>query len=118
MAPHAAVPVDIDPQQANEFLQEGALMVDVREPWELVELRVPGALHIPLMQLPARSAELPRDRTLVFLCRSGARSHTAARILLAAGHADAMNLQGGILAWHHAGLPTKSGPLEDDDGQQ
>ena len=87
-------------------------MVDVREDWELQQLRVPEALHIPLMELPARVQELPKDRTLVFLCKSGGRSHHAARMLQAAGYPDVLNLAGGILAWHREGLATESGTGE------
>lgn len=102
----------MDPEDARAMLEKGALLVDVREPWELEQLRVPGAVHIPLMELPTRLQELPTDRTLVCLCKSGARSDHAARMLLAAGAPDVLNLTGGILAWHRAGLPTSSGPLE------
>lgn len=87
-------------------------MVDVREAWELVELRVPGSTHIPLMELPGRLQELPKEQTLVMICRSGARSQHAARLLMASGHNDVLNLSGGIIAWHREGLPTTSGPME------
>lgn len=106
-------PPQVDPQEARELLEQGALLVDVREGWELEQLRVPGAVHVPLMQLPARLDELPSDRTLVFLCTSGARSDHAARMLAANGYPDVLNLAGGIVAWHRAGLPTERGPVED-----
>lgn len=95
------------------MLQKGAVLVDVREPWELEQLRVPGAVHIPLMELPGRLEDLPTDRTLVCMCKSGVRSDQAARLLAASGAPDVLNLAGGILAWHQAGLPTRRGPLEE-----
>ncbi len=102
-------PPEVDPEQASELIKQGALMVDVRETWELEQIRVADAVHIPLMELPRRMQELPQDRTLVMLCQSGGRSQQAARLLAASGYPDVLNLQGGILGWHHAGLPTRRG---------
>lgn len=110
-----AAPPEVDPQEAKEILDQGGLLVDVREGWELEQLRVPDSLHLPLMELPARIHELPKDRTLVFLCKSGARSQHAARLLKQAGHEDVLNLAGGIVSWYHARLPTETGPLEEED---
>lgn len=108
-----ASPPAVDPPEAQQMLEKGAVLVDVREPWELEQLRVPGAVHIPLMELPGRLHELPTQQTLVCMCKSGARSDHAARMLAAAGVPDVLNLAGGILAWHAAGLPTTRGPLDD-----
>lgn len=102
-------PPEVGPEEAKELLEQGALVVDVRETWELEQIRITDAVHIPLMELPRRMHELPRDRTLVMLCRSGGRSQQAARLLSASGYDDVLNLQGGILGWHHAGLPTRRG---------
>ena len=75
----------------NEFL------LDVREPVELAVEDVPGAVHIPIGQLRARLAELPRDREIQVICRSGQRAYYATRILLQHGFA-ARNLSGGSLS--------------------
>ena len=75
------------------------LLVDVREAWELDIARIPGALHVPMGDIPARLAELDRDRDLVILCRSGARSLSVVHFLEAQGYPSAANLRGGILAW-------------------
>jgi rhodanese-related sulfurtransferase len=83
---------------------QGALLVDVREPWEWSAGRVAGARHVPLGQLPKRADELPRDREVVVVCRSGNRSAHATRMLQGAG-IDAVNLYGGLRAWSAAGLP-------------
>ncbi len=72
-------------------------LLDVREPVELAVEQVPGAVNIPLGQLRARLEELPRDREILVICRSGQRAHTAVRILLQNGH-KARNLSGGMLS--------------------
>ncbi len=82
------------------------VVLDVREAPELRIAPFPfPVVHIPLGQLAARTGELPRDRTLVCLCRSGARSAQAARWLAREGF-DAVNLDGGILTWSRRIDPT------------
>jgi NADPH-dependent 2,4-dienoyl-CoA reductase/sulfur reductase-like enzyme/rhodanese-related sulfurtransferase len=74
-----------------------AFLLDVREQAEIAAEAVPGALHIPLRQLRARLAELPKDREIHVICRSGQRAYLATRILLQAGF-KARVLSGGMLA--------------------
>jgi NADPH-dependent 2,4-dienoyl-CoA reductase/sulfur reductase-like enzyme/rhodanese-related sulfurtransferase len=76
---------------------DGALLLDVRQPAELAVERVPGAVHIPLHELRSRLAELPHDREILVICRSGQRAYYATRILLQNGF-DARSLSGGMLA--------------------
>lgn len=76
-----------------------AVLLDVREPFELARARVPEAMHVPMQQVPARLAELPRDRPLLVLCHHGARSQAVADWLLANGFTDVANVAGGIAAW-------------------
>lgn len=76
-----------------------AILLDVRESWELDVARLPDTLHIPMAEVPARLAELDRQRQIVVLCRSGGRSLTVARFLEAQGYRSVANLAGGILAW-------------------
>jgi len=98
---------DISPRAAEGL---GAPIVDVREPYELVEDgRVAGAVNIPLGELSARAEEVPRDQPVLILCRSGARSGMAADALRASGY-DAYNIDGGILAWEREGLPVERNP--------
>ncbi len=73
-------------------------LVDVREPAEVAEGTLPGAVNIPLGELPSRVAELDRSRRVVVLCRSGGRSTQAAEFLTAAGFDDVVNLSGGMLS--------------------
>jgi rhodanese-related sulfurtransferase len=97
----------IDPTAAHRGLQDGTLvLVDVREPSEVAEVAVPGARHIPLAALAARSGELPADRRVGFICRSGMRSRRATKTARAAG-LDAVDVRGGVLAWRQAGLPVR-----------
>jgi sulfur-carrier protein adenylyltransferase/sulfurtransferase len=75
------------------------VIVDVREPGEFEICRIPGAILIPLMQLPTRLGELDRDQEIVLQCKVGGRSAMATALLRAAGFSKARNLAGGILAW-------------------
>jgi NADPH-dependent 2,4-dienoyl-CoA reductase/sulfur reductase-like enzyme/rhodanese-related sulfurtransferase len=76
---------------------DGAFLLDVRQPVELVVESVPGAVNIPLPQLRARLGELPKDREIAIICRSAQRAYYATRILLQNGF-TARNLSGGTLA--------------------
>jgi len=73
-----------------------ALLLDVRQPVELVVESVPGAVNIPLPELRARLGELPKDREILIICRSAQRAYYATRILLQNGF-KAKNLSGGTL---------------------
>lgn len=96
----------VDAEEAHRLHEDGtAVIVDVREPFEWEEARIPGATHIPLGALGDRVDELPEDRTVILQCRSGARSADACAQLLQAGLEEVYNLEGGILAWHRAGFP-------------
>jgi len=75
-------------------------LLDVRDPFELAVESVPDALNIPLGQLRARLGELPRDREINVICRSGQRAYIATRILLQNGF-KAKNVSGGMLSLAH-----------------
>ena len=78
---------------------ESLCVLDVREARELAVARYPfPVLHVPMSQVPARLDEIPKDRTVVCACRSGSRSASVAGFLRRQGF-DAVNLDGGILAW-------------------
>jgi rhodanese-related sulfurtransferase len=79
-------------------------LLDVREPVEWDAGHVPGSVHVPMGELGGRLAELPRDRLVVAVCRSGARSAAVVGALTHAGY-RAENLDGGLLAWREAKLP-------------
>ncbi|MGH8260206.1 MAG: molybdopterin-synthase adenylyltransferase MoeB [Steroidobacteraceae bacterium] len=74
-------------------------LVDVREPAEFAIGRLQGAVNIPVGDLPARIAEIPRDATPVFICRSGRRSLNACTLAMRGGIESPAHLEGGLLAW-------------------
>ena len=76
-----------------------AILLDVREAFELALASVPGAVHVPMGEVPARLAELPRDRPILVLCHHGIRSQGVADWLLRRGFTDVANVRGGIAAW-------------------
>ncbi len=90
-------------------MQQGALLVDVREQNEFDEVHAEGAQLIPLSEFETRYAELPKDRELVMICRSGARSARAGEFLKAQGYGEVVNLAGGTMAWVEGGLPSVQG---------
>jgi hydroxyacylglutathione hydrolase/adenylyltransferase/sulfurtransferase len=79
-------------------------LVDVREPYEWEAGRIEGARHLELERLSSQAATIDRDRPVVFHCRAGVRSLMAAQAFKRAGF-DAWSMEGGIQAWHDAGLP-------------
>lgn len=85
-------------EAARRFRAGEALLLDVREAFELQRARVEGALHIPMRQIPQRLAELPKGKPIYVLCHSGARSQAVADWLLPQGY-DVANVAGGIDAW-------------------
>jgi len=89
-------------------------VVDVRErdEYDGPMGRIPGSRWIPLGELSARAGELARDRPVVAVCRSGARSAHAVAMLSKAGFPNVANLAGGILRWHAEGLPVEGGREE------
>lgn len=94
----------IDPAEAARRLDAGAFLLDVREDDEWQAGHAPQATHLPLGRLEAEHGSLPKDTEIVVICRSGARSESAAAALLGAGY-DAVNLAGGMRAWAAAGRP-------------
>jgi rhodanese-related sulfurtransferase len=101
---------DVAPEDAVGLVEAGALLLDVREPDEWQAGHAPGAVHVPMREIPARVEDFSTDRRIVAICRSGARSRTVAEALVGAGF-DVVNVGGGMRAWEAADLP-----IETDDG--
>ena len=97
---------DVPPTTLKDHLAAAAL-IDVREPHEYSgELgHIAGSRLVPLGTLGAALSREDRQRAVVLVCRSGARSARAARELVAMGFDQVMNLSGGMLAWNAAGYP-------------
>jgi rhodanese-related sulfurtransferase len=87
-------------------------LLDVREPEEWVAGHVPGAHHLPMMQVPTRLAEVPTDSDVVVVCRVGNRSAQVVGYLIRNGWDNVRNLDGGMGAWVDAGREMVS-----EDGQ-
>lgn len=99
----------IDPVTALELQRDGAVLLDVRERPEWSAGHAPKARHIPLGELDRRRREIATGRTVLTVCRSGARSARAAAALRRAGF-TVLDVKGGMRAWDAAGLPmTASG---------
>ena len=98
----------LDSDEAQARVAAGALLLDVREMDEWRETRIPGSTLLPMSEIASRVADVPRDRPLVVVCRSGNRSHQVAAWLTSQGF-DAANLMHGILGWARMGLPLESG---------
>jgi rhodanese-related sulfurtransferase len=75
------------------------LLLDVREAEELLLARLPGALHIPMSEVPGRLHELDPDAQIVVVCHHGIRSASVAQFLAQRDFAHVVNLAGGIDAW-------------------
>ena len=104
----------ITPQQANALIDDGAKLIDIRDPDEYAREHIPAAQSVPLDTLPG-GLKTQAGETVIFHCQSGARtSNNAARLAQAASPAQALVVEGGIQGWKQAGLPTvedKSQPL-------
>lgn len=102
--------IEVDVPRARALMDDGALVVDVREPHEWEAGRIAGAVHIPMAALSGSADTLPRDRVIIFQCRVGGRSLMAAQAFRQAGF-RACSMAGGLIDWRQAGLP-----LTPDDG--
>jgi rhodanese-related sulfurtransferase len=107
----------ITPEEAARLLREdGATLVDVREPDEHARERIPGAQNLPLSTLEEAEFALHGGKPVLFHCRSGARTQgNAARLAAKAGPVEAYVIDGGLQAWKRAGLPVaedRRQPLE------
>jgi rhodanese-related sulfurtransferase len=106
----ASLPKEISVAQAKEKYDAGSFVLDVRQPEEWNETHVPGTTLIPLGELQSRVSELPKDKEIVVICRSGNRSQQGRDILLNAGFDQVTSVAGGVNAWKAAGYPTVTGP--------
>jgi rhodanese-related sulfurtransferase len=99
----------ICPTTTRRRLAEGAVLVDVRETAEIERLAfdVENVIALPMSELEARFAELPRDRDLVLVCAVGVRSLKATYFLMYHGFTTVANMDGGITKWAAKGFPVK-----------
>ena len=96
----------IDVHEAKQMIEAGNVqVVDSREPHEHAEGHVPGSLNIPHMATLPRAKDLAKDKPILFICKSGARSAVAAEFAAAVGLTELFNVEGGHDAWAKAGYP-------------
>jgi rhodanese-related sulfurtransferase len=98
----------IDVAQLAPILAAGGVLIDVREPREFAAGHVPGAMLVPMGQLPGRLSDFDPSTSIYLICASGNRSGVMCEVLTAAGF-DAVNVAGGTAAWQSAGMPMASG---------
>jgi rhodanese-related sulfurtransferase len=84
-------------------VESDSYLLDVREPDEWAAGHAPGAHHVPMMEVPARLAEVPADAEVVIVCRSGGRSGQVVSYLMGHGYDNVRNLDGGMQSWAAAG---------------
>jgi rhodanese-related sulfurtransferase len=103
--------LSVDPKRAARMLASGAELIDIRRDYEWEAGRIPDARHVEVNQLTSQADSIPKDRPVIFYCRTGNRSQMAAEAFHQAGY-DAHNMAGGITAWTEAGLA-----LEPEGGE-
>jgi rhodanese-related sulfurtransferase len=101
------VAIEVSVQEAVRIVNEGGVLLDVREPDEWTVVRAPGALHIPMRLLPTSADQLPAI-PIACICHLGHRSEVVAEALVGAGW-NAVTVRGGMTAWEAAGLPVERG---------
>jgi rhodanese-related sulfurtransferase len=97
---------EIDAHELQARLNEGDdfLLLDIRSEGEIAQGVLPDAEHLPMHLIPLKINELPKDKTIILYCHSGARSYHACAYLVQQGFHNAINLRGGILGWARSGF--------------
>lgn len=111
---------EICPTKTQGWVENGALLVDVREKDEVAQLAfdVPNSINIPLSVFEDRFTEIPKDKDVVMVCKNGERSLRAAGFLVNHGYENVVNMKHGIVRWAQKGFPTKgdtASVLENDN---
>ncbi len=96
----------VDVKAAKSMSDQGALLLDVREPDEYAAVHAVNAKLIPLGEVGARLKEIEayKDKPVAVICRSGRRSAQAVSLLKESGFTQVVNVEGGTTAWVQAGL--------------
>ena len=109
-APTVSLAQEITVEEAAQLREQGAFILDVREPQEWEAGHIPGATLIPLGQIPDRLSEIPQDQPVVVVCRSGNRSGQATQFLRQSGYGLTTSMSGGMNQWAAANLDIITGP--------
>lgn len=103
---------EIGPEDLTTWLEEGAALIDVREPWEFEKGHVPGAVNVPMSELTRHLSEVPDN--VVLVCATGNRSGHVANYLTLNGYKRVANLVGGTAGWIEAGHGIELGTSRAD----
>ena len=105
---HYSNVMDIEPMELVDK-KDGVVLIDVRQPDEFTSDlgHIPGATLIVLDTLPEHLSEIPKDKTVVFICRSGGRSAKATSFAKDAGFEHVYNLKGGMILWNELHFETE-----------
>jgi rhodanese-related sulfurtransferase len=110
---------NLSPGEARDCLSRGAVLVDLREPYEtnFRVFDVEKLLYLPWTKFSACFEVLPRDEALILADAAGIYGREAIRILVDAGYSNLANLVGGMIDWDREGLPVKKDPSYELSGQ-
>lgn len=99
--------IEVDPQTAKDWQDAGeAILIDVREEQELIEVKIPGALHNPMSNFDPDAVPADSGKKIIFVCAAGMRSQQVGQYLLNTEKlSEAYNLTGGTGNWAQLGLP-------------
>lgn len=97
-----------DAQAVSDAIDAGAFVVDVREPGEFEEGRIPGAVNIPVRELGNTDVEIPTDVNVIHYCKSGWRAAISTPIIHVLGNDNDKGFTGSYLAWTDGGFPIES----------
>ncbi len=98
---------EIDARELADWISDDKQVfriIDVREPMEIAQGSIPGAVAMPMSSLGNRLSEIGQDEQLVFICRSGARSGQVVSYLAQNGYENVYNLRGGVMGWAQNGF--------------
>ncbi len=95
----------LDTMAATRLINDGAMVLDVRDNREFAAGHLPNARNIPTEDLDKRINEVPANKAVVIVCATGQRAGKAAALLRKAGREKIFSLDGGLGAWRQAGLP-------------
>lgn len=85
-------------------------LIDVRTPQERKQMRIAGSRLVPVGDVIRGKVTFPPDKPVILVCAVGGRSYIAGKALVSRGYSRIYNMDGGIEAWHRAGLPLERGP--------
>ncbi|GAV22416.1 rhodanese-like domain-containing protein [Carboxydothermus pertinax] len=92
---------DLEPAEAKKLIDENPMLfiMDVREPVEYAEVRIPGSHNIPMGEVEQQLSSIDKEQEILVVCATGSRSASVAQMLVSKGYKHVYNLKGGIANW-------------------